>query len=123
MDKITLHVGSIVTGSSGQKNDDRREVEFFGEQLASRTEYESDRSGSITDTRGVTETLYRSDTGRLIVHIKDWSKWQGEPDTYSLHEVTDTDLQPGGRFENLGHEAGYGRPLTLDEGLTPKDGE
>jgi hypothetical protein len=121
METITLHVGSIVTGNSGQTNDDRREVQFTGEELASRTEYGMGNRGGITDTRGVTETLYRAEDGRLIVHVKDWSRWQSEPTVYSLHEVTEADLQPGGRFELLGVEAGYGRPLTLDEVLKKRE--
>jgi hypothetical protein len=120
METITLHVGSIVTGSSGQTNDNRREVQFTSEKLAGRTEYGTGRDGGITDTRGVTEALYRAEDGRLIVHVESWSRWQGEPNVYSLHEVTEADLQPNGRFELLGAEAGYGRPLTLDEALKKK---
>jgi len=116
MDTITLHIGTVMTGSSGQTNDNRREVQFTGEELASRTEYGVGRGG-LSDTRGVTETLYRAEDGRLLVHVKDWSRWQGEPNTYSLHEIGEADLQPGGRFEWLGAEAGYGRPLTLDEAI------
>ena len=120
MDTITLHIGTVVSGSSGQTNDNRREVQFIGEEVASRTEYGLGRNGGITDTRGVTETLYRAEDGRLLVHVKDWSRWQGEPNTYSLHPVTEADLGPNGRFAALGAEAGYGRPLTLDEALKEK---
>lgn len=120
METITLHVGSIVTGSSGQTNDNRREVTFTGEKLASLTEYGAGRDGGITDTRGTTETLYRAEDGRLIVHVESWSRWQNEPNSYSLHEVTEADLQPGGQFAGLGRESGYGRPLTLDEVLKKK---
>ena len=116
METITVYVGSIVTSNSGQTNDNRKEVQFTGEELASRTEYGySDRSGGLTDTRGVTETLYRAEGGRLIVHVKDWSRWQGEPNIETLHDVTEADLQPNGRFDALGANAGFGRPLTLDE--------
>ena len=120
MEKITLQVGSVVTVSSGATQDNRREVEFVGEELASRSEFGMHR-GNITDTRGVTETLYRVEPGRLIVHVRDWSQWQGEPNIYTLHEVTEVDLHIGGRFEALGHAAGDGRPLDLDEALTPKE--
>jgi hypothetical protein len=54
--------------------------------------------------------------------VEDWSRWQGEPNTYDLLEVTEADLGPNGRFEALGREAGFGRPLTLDEALNPWDG-
>ena len=69
MDTITLKIGTIVSGSSGQTNDNRREVQFTVEELASRTEYGLGRQGGITDTRGVTETLYRAEDGRLLVHV------------------------------------------------------
>lgn len=43
METITVQVGSIITGNSGQTNDNRREVQFVGEQrlvaLARRAEY------------------------------------------------------------------------------------
>ena len=120
METITVHVGTVVSGSSGQTNDTRREVQFTGEELASRTEYGYGRNGGLTDTRGVTETLYRAEDGRLLVHVKDWSRWQGEPNTHSLHPVTEADLGPTGRFAALGAEAGYGRPLTLNEALKEK---
>jgi hypothetical protein len=121
---ITLYVGSVVATGSGIVQDNQREVTFEGEELASHTEYGySDRTGSITDTRGVTETLFRTADGRLIVHVKDWSRWQGEPTVCSLHEVAEDDLQVEGRFEALGREAGFGRPLTLGEALTPIESE
>ena len=118
---VKVLVGSVVAGNSGIVNDNTREVEFVAEQLAKLTEYGMGRDGGVTDTRGVTETLYRTDDGRLVVHVKDWSNWQSEPTTYSLHEVTEADLEGDGQFWALGLEAGYGRPLTLDEALAPKD--
>lgn len=117
MEKITVQIGTVIAGGPGQVNDTRRDVEFVGEKLASRTEYGEGNRGGITDSRGVTETLYRTEDGRLIVHVKDWSHWQGEPSIYSLHEVTEADLQPHGKYELLGAKAGFGRPLTLDEAL------
>ena len=117
MEDVKVLIGSIVTGSSGQTNDDRREVKFVGEKLAEHTEYGTGRTGLITDTRGVTEILYRTEDDWLVVHVENWSKWQGEPNHYALVEVTEADLQVDGRFEALGAEAGYGRPLTLDEVL------
>lgn len=118
MDKetITVLMGTYVVGSGGIVQDDRWEVQFEGEELAQRTGYGYDR-GDLTDTRGVTQTLYRTEDGRLVVHVEDWSRWQGEPTTYTLLEVTEEDLGVGGRFEALGREAGFGRPLTLDEAL------
>ena len=118
METITIQVGSIVSGNSGQTNDSRRDIVFVGEKMASHTEYGEGRDGGITDTRGVTETLYRTEDGKLIVHVEDWSRWQGEPNTESLQEVTEADLSPTGNYAALGADAGMGRPLTLEEALT-----
>lgn len=118
MDTITVLVGTVAALNGGQTQDGRREVAFAGEKLGSQTEYGyDDKRGNLTDTRGTTETLYRAADGRLVVHVRDWSRWSGEPTIESLHQVTEDDLGPGGRFEALGHECGYGRPLTLDEAL------
>lgn len=118
MDTITVLVGTLESLNGGRTQDGRREVVFEGETLGSQTEYGYDsKRGNLTDTRGTTETLYRAADGRLVVHVKDWSRWQGEPTIESLHQVTEQDLQPGGRFEALGHECGFGRPWTLDEAL------
>jgi len=57
-----------------------------------------------------------------VVYVEDWSRWQGEPNHYSLCQVTEADLGVGGRFEALGREAGFGRPLTLDEALDASEG-
>lgn len=118
MESITVLVGSVVAGNSGQTNYNTREVEFVGEELASATEYGLGREGGITDSRGVTETLFKTEDDRLVVHVEDWSHWQGELNTYTLHEVEEADLQVGGRFEALGAKTGYGRPLTLEEALS-----
>ena len=120
METIQVLVGDVVTASNGFVQDNTREVEFVGEELASRMEYDYDyRRGSITDLRGVTETLYKTEDGRYIVHVKDWSRWVNEPTRHSLLEVTEDDLGVNGRFEALGREAGMGQPLTLDEVLAP----
>ena len=117
MDKYTVFVGTLEVLNGGQTQDGRREVAFDGEKVGSITTYGYDTRGNLTDTRGTTETLYRTADGRLVVHVDDWSRWQGEPNTESLHQVTEDDLRPGGRFEDLGAACGYGRPLTLDEAL------
>jgi len=122
MEKITVRIGSVVGMSSGRTLDDTREVEFVGEELATRRTYGlSDRTGGLTDTRGVDETLYKAEDGRYIVYVEEWSHWQGEPNHYHLVEVTEDDLGVNGRFEALGAEAGFGRPLTLDEALAPPE--
>jgi hypothetical protein len=123
MESIKLYIGTIQSNSGGIVQDTRRPVEFVGEELACRTEYGTGRNGGITDTRGVTETLYKTDDGRLIVHVEAWSHWQGEPTTEQLHEVSEADLQAGGRFEALGFEAGFQDALTLDQALERLHGE
>ncbi len=118
MDTITVLVGTLNTLSNGAAQDSRQEVIFEAEELGSHTEYGyDDRRGNLTDTRGTTETLYRTADGRLVVHVKDWSRWRGEPTVESLQAVTEKDLQPGGQREDLGAACGFGRPLTLDEAL------
>ena len=118
MDTIKVRIGTVVGMSSGQTQDTTREVAFKGEELGSHREYGySDRTGGPTDTRGVTQTLYKTEDGRLVVYIESWSKWQGEPNVYSLREVTEADLDATGEFAALGAECGLGRALTLDEAL------
>ena len=82
-------------------------------------EFEGEELGS-NNSRGVVETLYRAEDGRLLVHIKDGSHWQGELTRFSLRKVTKADLGPTGQFARLGEKAGFGRPMTLDEALAPK---
>jgi len=122
VESITVSIGRIQSTSGGIVQDNTREVQFQGEELATRTEFGAGREGGIADTRGVTETLYKAADGKMVAHIEDWSHWEGEPTIYSLHAVTEADLGPNGRFEALGAEAGFGRPLTLDEALvTPEE--
>jgi len=117
MKSIKVHVGTIQSSPNGvQVQDERRLVEFEGERVATRDGMGS-HGGQLSDTRGVTETLFKTKDGRLVVHVSDWSRWQREPTIESLVEVEESDLRPGGRFEFLGAAAGYGRPLTLDEAL------
>ena len=122
MKKVKILVGSVVAGSSGQVNDDRQEVEFEGEFIASLIQYNTTANGAITDSRGVTQTLYQTPT-ILVVHVDSWSRWQGEPDVLHLEKITSEDLMPGGRFAALGQEANMSRPLTLEEALGVSQGE
>lgn len=108
MKSITVLIGSVETTSSGQYRDHTRRVEFEGEHLGELKE---------GDTRGTTESLYRTADGRLLAHVEAWSQWQGEVTTYTLREVAIEDLGPTGRFAMLGAICGFGRPLTLEEAL------
>lgn len=119
MQKHTVTIGSVTTGSSGLSQDNTREVEFMAELLAENRQA-GEHKGQVTDTRGTVETLYRTEDGKLVVHVKDWSHWQGEPTDYSLYEVTEDDLGPTGYYWQLGQEAGFGRPLTIQEALEPE---
>jgi len=123
MNDVTVRVGVTETLRNGAVQDGRREVRFVGETLGARTVYGLDRHDRLTDTRGVTETLYRAADGRLVVHSQEWSRWQGEPTTENLYQVTEADLQPGGDYEALGNECGFGRPLTLTEVLDMPDAD
>ena len=117
METIEVMVGRVVTGNSGQTNDTRRVVRFEGEKLGKYRLYDPGVNGGITETRGLTQTLYRAADGRLVVHVLKWTRWQGEPTTYTLLVATEADLSLDGAFEDLGYECGFGRPLTLDEAL------
>jgi hypothetical protein len=108
---ITVEIGTTVC-LDGHVQGNTRKVGFNGQSLGRRVIYEDDRGN-----RGFTETLYRTDDGRLVVHVKDWSRWQGEPSVARLVQVTPADLDSGGPFELLGAECGLCRPLTLEEAL------
>ena len=116
METVKLWIGTEQHMRDGRVQDQTRPVEFVGEELAERTEF-GQHKGSPTDTRGITETLYQIEGGRLVVYVKEWSRWQGEANHYALQEVTEEDLGANGHFEALGREAGFGRSLTLDEAL------
>jgi len=118
METVTVHVGAVCTGRSGIVQDDRRPVAFEGEELGGLTTYGTDRRGGLSDTRGLTETLYKTED-RLVVYSEDWTRWQGETSRYALHQVTPEDLGPGGRYDLLGAECGFGAPMTLDQALRP----
>jgi len=117
METQRVRIGSVTGGRGGLTQDNTRAVEFVAEALGKVTSYGEGRDGGITDSRGVTQTLYRVEGGRLVVHVQEWSQWQGEPTTYTLLTATEADLGPDGAFEDLGYECGFGRPLTLDEAL------
>ena len=112
-------MGKMVVLQSGAQRDTRRKVVFEGEKLGERKEYGM-HQGRPSDTRGTIETLYRTASG-LVVHVEEWSRWQGEPNIETLHKITEDDLQPGGRFYDLGLACGLARPLTLDEALGGDD--
>ena len=111
METVKLDIGMSGTTRNGAYWDDLRTVQFQGEQIAE--VYSTDHAGN----RGVTETLYLTKSGRMVVYVKDWSHWQGENTSYSLKEISAEDLDIDGRFERLGRKAGKTRTLTLDDVL------
>lgn len=118
MTEITVTVGSYNRANNGAEADNRQEVRFEGEQLASRRESGYNDQGQLSDQRGTDETLYRTADGLLLVHVKSWSRWVGEPTTYTLLAIDEASLGPQGQYAQLGDLAGFGRPLTLDEYLS-----
>lgn len=111
METITLIIGSI----GGERvRHEQREVQFVGEALW-RIEKRRD------ENKGVNQTLYRVEDGRLIIYVEKWSKDHGESNINSVVSVTESDLGPNGEYWELGREAGFDRPLTLDEALGEKD--
>jgi len=119
METVKVLVGKVVVSSGGVTSDTTRNVVFEAEELAELRQAGTGRNGGPTDTRGTIQTLYKTSDGRLIVHVEEWSHWQGEPNVYTLQEVNEADLTGDGAFALLGQEAGgeFGRPLTLDEAI------
>ena len=117
METIQLFIGSSRILLGGHAVDSLRPVEFVGEEIGrwsmTRRPFSNDY-----DIECVKQVLYKTEDDRLIVFVKDWSRWQGEADVMSLHEVTAADLGVNGQYEELGYKCGFGRPLTLDEALS-----
>ncbi len=80
----------------------------MAEEVATRTEHGTDRMGAPSDTRGLTQTLYRTEDGRYLVFVLDWSHWIGEPDVSRLSEASIEALGPMGVYAQLGAAAGLG---------------
>lgn len=116
MKNVNLSIGSLCTTSSGVAQDDTTPVTFEADELAQLQVYGS-HNRQPTDTRGTTQTLYRTPDGRLVVHVETWSRWIGEPTDAHLEIISEQDLAPLGRFYALGREAGLSRSMTLDEAL------
>ena len=118
METVKLLVGSIEALGNGSAQDMRRPVEFEGQELGKLTVYGYDQKrGRLTDTRGTTQTLYQTADGGLVVHVETWSRWAGEPNVSRVEAITEDDLRVGGAYDDLGHECGFGRALTLEEAL------
>ena len=119
MDTITVGA-DLVAVLSSERRGTLRAVVFTGEQVGEPyREFGRDPlhpNAYLTQTRGEIQTLYRTDKGVLLVHVKTWSDWQGDALTATLYRLTDdAHLQPGGRFEGLGRAVGIGQPLTFNQ--------
>jgi len=96
--KIRLHIGTSTIFENNKSM-----VEFDGVKRGERRIGVSDK-----------EVLYKTSDGRFIVYTR---MWEGSVTTRKLHLVTKKDLVVGGKFEALGRELGFCKPLTLDEAL------
>jgi len=85
---------------NGRRIDRVRTTRVEGERLASR-EDRIDAEG----TMGFVETLYYTTDRRLLVHVENWSRLGGRMSTFSMVEISRSDLAVGGRFEVLGRDA------------------
>ena len=90
------------------------EVVFQGEKLG---------MSPMNMRRNWTETLYRTEDGRLIVHVHILPTTRDEQHGYGLHQVTESDLQAGGRYADLGAECGFASSMTLDEALAQQNSD
>lgn len=105
-------VGTVV--NTGLQHDNRRPVEFFGDELASVT-FLSFQDGVMCENRGMTQTLYRIPGDRLVVYVEEWSKIEGEESLYTLVEVTKDELKGAEWSELLAYKAGILPPLSVDD--------
>ena len=94
-----------------QKTSHGDDVEFEGIELAVHV-----MAGEVADE--VTQTLYETEDRRLIVHLKEESRYHLFTTVCTLCEVTEDDLRLDGKFALLGAKCErFRRPLTLDEAL------
>jgi len=102
----------VKVGTVSDQADYRRVVRFTGAELASVTTRQGARS---RDDRGQTYTLYAvPGGGGYRVHLREWSRWQGETDDYSLTAVLDLE-QVQDQYPALANASGLGQIVDLDE--------
>lgn len=107
MDRQYVYVGRLVPMPDRTVQDWREEVIFEGEKLASRVKHAADwKSNAGFDPYETVETIYRTADGQLLVYVTSWSGWPANPTIESLRELSEVDIQPGGRFHALGALAG-----------------
>ena len=99
MATFEIPIGSVRV-VDGRRIERVRTRRIQGNRLAAREETINDEG-----TMGYAETLYYTDDRRLIVHVEHWSRLGGQMSTYSMVEISGSDLAAGGRFEVLGRDA------------------
>lgn len=114
MADIEVYIGYV-----SETEDNTRVVKFSGEVLGQLT------ASGHNNSRGRDYALYKTgdEPEKLVLHTRIWSHWRGEGNSYTLEEVTRSDLDPMGKYWQIGKHAGFGRPLSLDEALEVRRGE
>ena len=85
MKPITLWDGKK-NARNGYDHSNYTLIQFTGEELGTWGMTFDDN-----DTRGVTYTIFRTETGSIIVHRHEWSRWQGEGDYAKVYEFASLD--------------------------------
>lgn len=81
-EKVELEVGT--TNNRMGESDNLKTIRFIGKELAwIRNLHGQTGSG---DDRGTTYTLYLTQKGKFLLHIDEWSRWQGES-SHSRYKV------------------------------------
>lgn len=71
-EQFTLEVGQV----NSRGADDVRKIRFVGRKLAGQTAYTGQTSSQ--DDRGTDYRVYQTKAGKIIVHWRHWSRWDGE---------------------------------------------
>lgn len=111
-------VGSSTQSSGGHLHQRLRDVHFRAELLGS---YSKPELCTGSPNRRTVSSLYSTAEGALVVHVRSWTNWQGETETFRLYSASIRALQVAGDFEDLGNACGYGPPLTLEEAIDQSD--
>jgi len=104
--KHHLFVGTL--SRDGSRLNEKTHVHAFeAVELATIRGYDAKERGALDPARGLRQTLYRALDLRLLVHTETWNLRNGAQMSFTLEEINKEDLQPGGKYQDLGFEAGY----------------
>jgi len=116
-----LKLQEVKIGSFGADGDYRKTYRFKGIQVAWTRNHRAARS---RDDRGQDKTLYQVGEDKYIVHILNWTHWQGEHDNAYFHSLDDeeglstpiilTSADVTAIFPDLANEAEISAPTDLD---------